>query len=223
MKKVLLFLLPLIVSAHDTWIEKTPQGYQLNYGHLHLTKEHGGQKIMPYDPETIQSIICQKDGRIERIENPKRYPLVVTRTCDELFITMDHGYFTKTPYGTKHLPKNAVRMPIKSWYSVESVKRIEKNSKDSIGHGLEIVLLNDPTAVGDKARLLVLFDGKPIKGVVVAYGDRPRGESGADGRVNIRIKKRGLQNIKATLREPCSDNRCDEIVYTTSLNIEVEQ
>ncbi|RUM45895.1 MAG: DUF4198 domain-containing protein [Hydrogenimonas sp.] len=223
MKRLLLCLVPLIASAHDLWIKKVPQGYQLNYGHLHITQTHGGQKIMPYDPETIQSIICHKDGKVESIENPKHYPLVVTQKCDELFITMDHGYFTKTPYGTKHLPKNAVKMPLKSWYSIESVKRVEKNSKESIGHGLEIVLLNNPTEVGDKARLLVLFDGKPIQGVVVAYGDKPRGQSGADGRVNIRIKQPGLQNIKATLRQPCSDEKCDEMVYTTTLNIEVKE
>jgi nickel transport protein len=221
MKKLMFFLLPIIASAHDMWIEKTHEGYQLNYGHLHSTKEHGGKKIIPYNPEKVEDIICQNNGNIETIKNPKHYPILIKHQCDELFISINNGYFTKTPYGTKNLPKNKVKMALKSWKSFESVKRIEKNFKKSIGTGLEIVLLNEPTEVGDKARLLILFDAKPIKGVVVAYGDKPRGESDADGRVNIRLKKSGLQNIKAVLRQESHDDRCDEIVYATSLNIEL--
>ncbi|WP_200763024.1 DUF4198 domain-containing protein [Nitrosophilus alvini] len=223
MKKTVLFLLPFMLFGHDIWIEKNEQGYQLNYGHLHPSSEHAGKKTIEYNPENIKEIVCEKEGKIEKIENTRSYPLVIKDKCDALFIYMDNGYFTKTPYGTKNLPKNEVKMALKSWRSFESVKRIEKNSKKSIGKGLEILLLNDVKKVGDKARLLILFDGRPVEGAVVAYDDKPRGQSGVDGRVNIRVKRSGLQNIKATLRKKCDDNRCDEVVYTTTLNIEVAE
>ncbi len=223
MKKSLIFFFPLILFGHDIWIEKKGQEYRLEYGHLYLTPEHGGKKSIEYDPEKIEEIVCKSGEEVKEIEAPRTYPVVIDSRCDEIFVFMDNGYFTKTPYGTKNLPKNEVRMALESWKSIESVKRIEKNSKEPIGKGLEIVLLNDVKKVGDKARLLLLFDGRPVEGAVVAYGDNPRGMSGSDGRVNIKIRREGLQNIKATMRKGCDDDRCDEIVYTTTLNIEVDR
>ncbi|WOE69167.1 DUF4198 domain-containing protein [Hydrogenimonas thermophila] len=223
MKIVLAILMPIFLFAHDVWIEKDGQNWTLNYGHLHLTKEHGGKKVMPYDPKSVINVICSNGGKVIKPQVNESYPFVVKGECDELFILMDNGYFTKTPYGTKHLPKDKVKMAIKSWRSFESVKRVEKNSKKPISDNLEIVLLKKPESVGEKARLQLFYHSKPVKDVVVAYDDKVRGTTDEDGKINIRIRHSGLQNIKATLREPCGNGKCDEIVHTTALNFEVKE
>ncbi|WP_187647597.1 DUF4198 domain-containing protein [Nitrosophilus labii] len=209
--------------AHDIWIEKSDQGYKLLYGHLHISKEHSGAKIIKYDPNKIKKVICKKGDKSENLNVIKEYPLSLKKECDELYIFMDNGYYTKTSYGVKNLPKDSVKMALKSWRSFESIKYLEKNSKKPLSSAFEIVLLNNPKEVGDKARLLILFDKKPIEGAIVAYDSKPRGKSSKDGRVNIRIKREGLQNISATLRKSGDGKKSDEIVYTTTLNFKVEK
>ena len=62
---------------------------------------------------------------------------------------------------------------------------------------LELVFTENPfaLAVGDKLRLTVVFRGEPAQDVTVAYDGDPRGVTGDDGRINLRIRHKGLQLI----------------------------
>ena len=222
--RFLLLLFPLSLLSHDLWIEKHDDSFVLQYGHLCLTQEHQGSKIIPYEPKNIQEIICKQDTNISSLKIKRVYPLTIDKKCTSLYIQLDNGYFTKTPYGTKNLPKKSVKMPLKSWRSYESVKRIEKGGDTLISNSLEILLLNNPKEVGDKARLQLFYQHKPIKGIAVAYNGKVRGISDKNGKINIRIKHKGIQNIQATLKEPSAHkDLCDETLFTTTLNFEIQE
>jgi nickel transport protein len=75
---------------------------------------------------------------------------------------------------------------------------------------------------GDKLRLLVMLDGKTVAGAAVSYDGRLRGITDENGRINIRIRRAGLQMIQATLSLPYPGPEADETVHTTMLNFEVQ-
>jgi nickel transport protein len=115
-------------------------------------------------------------------------------------------------------------MAISSFKSIESAKRINNDSSVQIfKKGLELSLTNKLSniKVGDKARLLVTYDGMPKGGVSVAYAKSVKGVSDKDGAVNIRIKEAGLQNIKASLTLKGDGIKSDEIIHSSTLNIKV--
>ncbi len=219
MKSVAALFLLLIaaVLAHDTWIEKDGDVYTLRYGHLDYKGSHEGVREIPYDPKKVVEAVCAKGEITEKVEFERNYPVRVEKRCDELYFLMDNGYFTKTPYGTKPVTKDKARMAVYSWHSIESVKYVNRPVKRAIGRSLELVFVSDIPNTKEKARLELMFDGKPARGVVSYFG-KPRGYSGSDGRINIKIKREGFQKIEASLKEPCKDlAKCDETVYTTSL------
>jgi nickel transport protein len=91
--------------------------------------------------------------------------------------------------------------------------------------GLEITAVNDPLSLheGDKLRLLITFEGRPLEGAVVAYDGKPRGQSGPDGAVNVRIQHAGFQVVQASLSRPDASGKADEVVHTTNLNFELPE
>ena len=218
-----LLLLPLFIFAHDIWIEKQADIFTLQYGHLHLTQDHKGHKVIPYSPQKIKEIICKHDTKTKNLKSSNVYPLRIQNQCDTLYITLDNGYFTKTPFGTKNLPKNRVKMPLKSWRSIESVKRIGKNKSSLLSTGLEIVLLKRVNKIDEKATVQLFYNKKPIKNIPVAYDGKVRGLSNKEGKINIRIKHSGIQNIQATFKQISSDTKLsDETIRTSTLNFMVE-
>ncbi len=218
----LIFISCYLLLAHDLWVEKQGNFYTLHYGHLGFSKEHKGKKRMVYDPENVKEAICLKGDKRVNLEPKAEYPLKIEAKCDQLYVLMDNGYFTKTPYGTESMPKNEVKMALKSWKSIESVKYIEKGYDKPLNDSLEIVLKRVPK-VGEKARLLILYDKKPVESANVSYNGKVRGVSSKDGRINIKIRESGFQQISASIEKACKSAMCDKIIYTTTLNFEANE
>ncbi|MBL1244913.1 MAG: DUF4198 domain-containing protein [Sulfurimonas sp.] len=214
---VTLSLLTLSLFGHDIWITKSQESYRLHYGHLHIDKNHGGAKEIVYDPKKVTEVLCDAKA----LKPKQQYPLLFQGECRELFVFFENGYYTKTPYGLKNLPKNQVHMPLKSWQSFESVKYVKHSSKKPLSERLEIVLLKSASEIGDKIRLQIFYHKKPLSSVVVAYDGKPRGTSDSEGRVNLRVKHAGLQNIQATYRLKGDGVHADSIIHTSSLIFEV--
>ncbi|WP_415397196.1 hypothetical protein [Sulfurimonas sp. CS5] len=214
-KKIMIYImLTCSLLAHDIWIDDS---FAINYGHMDKESSHGDEKVI--DKESILRVSCSKDSKISEIKNKE-----LKSGCDAVFVELKEAYYTKTPYGTKKQSKDKTKMPIKSFQSIESVKRIySDDAKELFKNGLELTLRNGLSEinVGDKARLLVSFNAKAQAGVSVAYDDRVIGASDENGYINIRIRKSGLQNIKASYTLKGDGIKCDEIIYSTTLNIEV--
>ena len=176
---------------------------------------HGDERVVA--KSEIFKTSCSKNSNISEIKKVKS-------GCDALFVELKKLYFTKTPYGTIKQSKDEAKMPISSFQSIESVKRVYNDSGvELFKSGLELTLRNKLSEIytGDKARLLVSFQAKPQKGVRVAYEDKVIGVSDENGHINIRIRKLGFQNIKASYTLKGDGVKCDEIIHSTTLNIEV--
>jgi nickel transport protein len=222
----LLFLvaLALPVQAHDLWVERQGEVHTLQYGHER--SGHEGAKKLEYPPERVKEALCfGSDGRSLRAEVGRVYPLTLKGACAVSWFLTSSGYWSKTPYGTKNLPKGEAGQVLDSWLSVEAVKRLDAWGPAlarPLTRELEIVPLSNPLNLqaGDKLRLLVTLEGKPVAGATVAYFGHPRGVSGSDGQVNVRLQQPGFQLIQASLETPLNDGKADRLVRTTALQFD---
>lgn len=213
------------VSAHDLWLERDGSAYALLYGHRH--SGHAGPETIEYRPETVRQLICL-DANGTRVSEGKKaaYPARLPGDCAAAYALLSSGHWTKTPYGTRNVPKDQVDVSLKSWVSFEGVKRIDRwgtGLARPVSGDLEVVPLDNPLALGDgdKLRLLITFQGGPVAGAVVAYDGKPRGETGADGLVNVKVRHGGIQAIEATLRRPLQSAQADEEVHTSTLTFDL--
>jgi nickel transport protein len=213
--------------AHDLWLEKEGGGFSLYYGHKYSA--HQGAEFVEYRPEWVREALCF-DGAAEEaaFESHSAYPYRMRGDCAAAYVLISSGYWTKTPYGTENLPRSEARMPLRSWLSYESVKRIDRWNDalaKPLAKGLEITPLKDPLSLrkGQKLRLRVSFDGKAVEGVVVAYDRKPRGQTAADGGINIRVRHGGFQVIQASFDRPHASQEADKVIYSTHLNFELPE
>lgn len=208
--------------AHDLWVEPEAAGFQLLYGH-HPRVSHEGTQQIAYSPDILKSVVCLDVAGGRR---PARAggsaPVKIEGDCAVLYVLTSSGYWTKTTAGTKNLKKTEVASPLGSWQSFESVKHIARwgsGAASALATPLEIVPAENPLALrkGDKLILRVLANGQPVANAMVSYDGKPRGQTGTDGAVNIRVKHAGLQLIQATTRTPHAGPDTDEVVHTTAL------
>jgi len=213
-------------AGHDLWIEAGEAGYALYYGHRHSA--HEGLEVVEYSPDIVVRADCFDSlGAESDCSVSESYPVQTADSPAALYILTSSGYWTKTPYGTKNLPKNQVEMPVKSWLSFESAKRLGQWSEAfaaPLTDDLEIVPLNDPFCVspGEKLTLVIMLNGSALESAIVSYDGKPRGTSGRDGKINIRIRHAGFQVIQAAYTVPMDSDEADEVVHTTNLNFELE-
>jgi len=209
-------------AAHDLWIEPVAGGYQLLYGH-HPQVSHEGARQIAYAPDVVKSVVClDPAGGRRPAKVGSSSPIKIEGDCAILYVLTSSGYWTKTTAGTKNLKKTEATAPLGSWQSFESVKHIAQwgsGAASPLGTPLEIIPADNPLALkdGDKLGVRVLAAGKPVAGAVVTYDGKPRGETGSDGTVNIRVKHGGLQLVQAATRTPHTGPEADEVVHTTAL------
>lgn len=220
-----LALLSMPALAHDLWLEKEGSTYALYQGHRYSA--HAGAEIVAYDAGAVKSAICvDAAGKARPLAPGKAYPVKFSGDCATLLSSFSTGYWTKTAWETKNLPKTGIAGVVKSWYSQESLKYVDRWSEASsrpVGSGLEITPTSNPLVLkaGDKLVVLVTDAGKPVAGVPVAYAGDTRGASGADGQVAIRLRQGGVQLIEASLETPLADGRADSAIRTASLQFEI--
>jgi uncharacterized GH25 family protein len=208
--------------AHDLWVEPEASGYRLLYGH-HPRVSHEGTRRIAYAPDSVKSVVClDAAGGRRPAKTGGSSPVKIEGDCAVLYVLTSSGYWTKTTAGTKNLKKTEAASPLGSWQSFESVKHIAQwgsGASSPLATALEIVPAENPLALkkGDKLTLRVLANGQPVADAMVSYGGKPRGQTGADGSVNIRVKHGGLQLIQASTRTPHAGPEADEVVHTTAL------
>ncbi len=219
----LLAVVPGISRAHDLWLEPDGAAYLLRYGHHPQLVSHGGDTLVPYNPEIVKTTLCVDAGGSQRpAKFGGTYPVRVEGDCAVAYVLTSSGYWTKTTAGTKNLKKTEAAAPLNAWQSFESVKHVAAWSDAAakpLGVPLEIVPAGNPLALhdGDKFTVRVLANGQPVPDAVVTYDGKPRGETDSEGAVNVRVRHGGLQLIQATVRSPHPGPEADEVVHTTAL------
>ena len=207
--------------AHDLWFEPEGRGWVLYQGHRHST--HSGADVVPYAPGMVKSLRCADAPGSPVIEGLSQvYPARIEGDCAVVHALFSSGYWTKTAWDTRNLPKTGIAGVLKSWYSEESLKLIARwqgSAASPLGQGLELTPASNPLLLktGDKLVVLVTDAGKPVAGVPVAYAGETRGASGADGKVAIRLRRGGVQLLEASLESPLTDGKADVAIRTTSL------
>lgn len=226
------FLLSLLlvgpgVQAHDYWFDPAGDDYLLYRGHRF--SQHGGERDVPFDPAIVTAALCLKahDSEPRPAATAAGYPLRIAGPCLAVMAVADSGYWSQTLTGTRNQPKDKAFGALRSWQALESVKRVEawhERLRAPLSTELELVFLDSPFALstGDKLRLVAMLGGKPVKGVTVAYDGEPRGVTGGDGRVNLRVRHRGLQAVSASIEEPLASPKADKRVRSTILLFELK-
>jgi len=213
--------------AHDLWLDKDSGGYTLYHGHKHSS--HSGTEVLSYDAAFVKGARClDAAGTVKTQAVGKAAPWRARAECTALLVSASSGYWTKTPWETKNVPKNQLSGSVRSWLSEETVKRIDvwtPGTAQPVSDGLEITPVTNPLALkpDDKLTVLVTENKRPRAGVPVAYGGDTRGASGEDGMVALRIRHGGTQLISASVETPLSDGKADVVVQTTALQFELPQ
>lgn len=222
------FFLPGVVLAHDYWFKSVDDDYRLHRGHLFSL--HEGEKEVPFEPSIITDALClQKDSDVIRpTEFSDEYPPLITGPCQALLVSADSGYWSQTMTGTKNKPKDQLFGVLRSWHSLEVMKLVEgwnERLLSPLSDQLELVFTSDPfnLAEGDKLRLVVMLDGKPAAGVAFAYDGKPRGVTGEDGRVTLRIRHDGVQVISASIEQAIDSSSADKLVRSTMLSFNINK
>jgi nickel transport protein len=223
---LLLGILALPASAHDLWIERNGDLHTLAYGHER--SGHEGEKKLEYKPDSVKQALCfNADGQEIKAGKALTYPATLKGNCSASWFLTSSGYWSKTPYGTKNLPKTEAGAVIDSWLSIEGVKRIDQwddGLSRSLTQELELVPQGNPLLLkpGGKLHLRAFYQGKPVAGVTVAYFGKPRGITDKEGNVNIRLQNAGFQLIQASVELPLNDGKADKAVHASSLQFELK-
>jgi nickel transport protein len=223
---ILLGILALPASAHDLWIERNGDLHTLAYGHER--SGHEGERKLEYKPDSVKQALClNADGQEIKAVKALTYPATLKGNCSASWFLTSSGYWSKTPYGTKNLPKTEAGAVIDSWLSIEGVKRIDQwddGLSRSLTQELELVPQGNPLLLkpGGKLHLRAYYQGKPVAGVTVAYFGKPRGITDKEGNVNIRLQNAGFQLIQASIELPLNDGKADKAVHASSLQFELK-
>jgi len=212
------------LTAHEMWVEQKNGMFQLNYGHLFDAND--GASSITYNPADLSGILCSFNGALTPLKGEViAEKISVKGVCDTILFQLRPIHYTKTPYGTVKKKKNEAQHPVRSWISIESVKRIDSlKSPDihkPIGQSLEITLLDDSSHIKprDKLTFSVTENGRKIAGAVVSINGETRGATDHNGNVNIRIRENGNQIVQVSVKTPSENTEeSDETIKTAALH-----
>ena len=210
-------------SAHDYWIEKKDSVYAVVYGHR-------GERL-EYDPGTIKKItVLNAEGKnIEFIKETQGNALLIrpAGNASVILADLESGYWSKTIYGLRNVPKRKASRVIESFrayhYSKSIVSWSEFAQKPIERMKLDLVPQKNPLELraGDMLPVKVFREGAPLPGATVEGDHDKIGVTGKDGIIKVAVKK-GRQLITVEHKEPLKgDPDADFITITTTLTFEV--
>jgi cobalt/nickel transport system permease protein len=211
------------VCAHDYWIEKSGNGYTVVYGH--------GDKRTEYDPANVKRLtVYDKAGKpVEFRKEVQGKVLTVYPSGPASLIVadLDSGYWSKTIYGWKNLPKRKASRVVEAvrtfHYSKSVVSWGDTAGRPVDGMRLDIIPLKNPFDLrgGETVPVKVLYDGKPLAGATVEGDHEKVASTDNDGITKVPLKK-GRNLLTVERKEPLSgDPDADSVSITTTLTFEV--
>jgi nickel transport protein len=189
---------------------------------------------MNYDPADVKSVICSKNGQIAVAKTEINEGKISVKTgnpifCDILIFQIGPIQYTKTVHGTFRKKKSETEYPLKSWISIESVKRIiaSKNTKSDqpVSQELEITPTADLSAVrpGSKLTFRVTRKDKTVSDAAVSINGEVRGITDKNGLINLRVRSYGDQIIQVSKAVPAPESDADETIESASLHFIIQE
>jgi len=217
----LLLCLPGALFADDLWIDHVEGSYTLIRGPLN--SDGAGQA---YDPAIVQRVFCAlRGGLVMPAPFLAEQPVRIINDCSALLVEVSTGYWSKTAQGVVNRPQTEVPGALTSWFSEESVKRLDDWSPAMAiptADAFEIVPKSNPLTLQPGATLPVevVYQGVPIPHAGVSYNGVHVGVTGDAGLMNVTIRQGGRQQITASAKWP-GDDRAFRVVRTTTLQFDL--
>ncbi len=221
---IFLCSLPPAVHAHDFWIEQKGKELWLVFGH--------GTKREDFDLSKVKQVKAfDSNGKEVTVSSEKKGSSLLLKTDRPpafVFAEVDNGYWSKTIYGWKNLPKRKASRVIESsrslYYSKLLLSWGERAPTPLSDSTLEIIPLENPfdLKAGTLLPIRVIFQGKPVSGVHLEGGDHQKtAATNLQGEARVPLTK-GSQLISVTLREPLkNDPDADYLTITSTLTFEM--
>lgn len=218
MNKKILIIIALCSSliSEEIWVDDIAALY---YGQKMMQEASIKEKKVSQDE--ILKLSCLRSGEIFELKDRS-----LKESCDAIFVELKSVYYTKTLFGTRKISKDRAKMPLNSFLSIESIKKIYRSDA--------VKLFNTPfelspraalknIKVGDRVRLMVTSFGRAKAGANITYNNRIVAKSDRDGYASVEMRESGLQRVTASYTQKGDGIRCDEIIHSTTLNIEVSK
>lgn len=223
-----LFLQSSALYAHDFWIEHKGKDFVLIYGH--------GTQREEFDLTKVKDVKAfDQQGKVVKVEREKRekgkgLSLRPVEQASLLVVEIDDGYWSKTIYGWKNLPKRKASRVVEAIRSMSYSKALlswnDFVQKPSGDMKLDIIPLKNPFELktGDSLPIKVLFQGTPLPGVTVEGSEHEKlAATDKDGVANVQLSK-SYQVVKVAHKERLKDNPdADYFNVTTTLSFEVKR
>jgi len=219
-------------AAHGMWIAPQGEGYVVLHGHGDATKADA------YDPSLVkQAMAFGADGKpitvkIERAE--KSVNFLPATQASSVAATLNNGLWAKSrSRGWVREGLSTAPDALEAGYSLKLSKFYARPGADfarTLGQGLEIVPLADPTTVkpGAKLTLRLLVDGLPVVGANVntdflaGEDAKARDKTDAKGEVTITVPKASFAGVEVNYFHPkVGDPEVNGTIYDTTLTFAV--
>jgi nickel transport protein len=223
-----LFFQSSVLYAHDFWIEHKGKDFLLIYGHGNEREEFELTKVK--DVRAFDQSGKPVEVEREKKEKGKGLSLKPVEQASLLVVEIDDGYWSKTIYGWKNLPKRKASRVVEALRSVSYSKAILSWSdfvQKPIGDiKLDIIPLKNPFELktGDSLPIKALFQGAPLPGITVEGSEHEKlATTDRDGLANVQLSK-GYQVVKVAHKERLKDDPdADYFNVTTTLSFEVKK
>jgi cobalt/nickel transport system permease protein len=220
------FLGSSTLYAHDFWIEQKGNDFVLIYGH--------GTQREEFETTKVKDIRAFDDlGKPIEVRRERTVKGLLLKPVEQpalLVAEIDDGYWSKTIYGWKNLPKRKASRVVEASRSISYSKALVSWSdiarKPSSDLKLEIIPLRNPFELkaGDSLPVRVLFQGTPLPAETVEGSEHEKvATTDRDGVANVRLTQ-SHQVIKIAHRERLKDDPdADYFNVTTTLTFEVRK
>jgi cobalt/nickel transport system permease protein len=214
------------LSAHEFWIEHTGKDFTLIHGH--------GTHREDFDISRVKDVKAfDTKGNLIEVQQEKKDKGLLLRSASQpalVLVGIDNGYWSKTIYGWKNLPKRQARRVVEAIRSLNYSKALvawsDFTQKPLAEAKLDILPLKNPfdLKAGDRLPVKVLYQGSPLPHVEVEGADHDTvSTTDKNGVAQVKIS-RGYQVITVTYKEPLKDNPdADFFSTSTTLTFEVKQ
>ena len=226
------------VQAHQLWLEpiEGERALLLHWGHS-ASAGHEGESSLPYLREAVVEARARGLNSSAELESASlllpdtpgatEWPVRIADRAELIAVRLDAGVWTRTMQGTLRGGPTEHPDGFGSWQAWATVKRLTAWSEpfiEPVLAGLELTPLGDPFAAkpGGMLDVRVTLNSTPVEGAIVSYADKPRGTTGPEGVVRIRLREAGVQHIAAVYEEQHAGAPIGRTLHEAFLQFDLE-